>query len=81
MRQKKKKKKKKKKYLTGTYICFLDLPEEFPWESKPSSNHQGKQSIGVRVIDVLLYFHDDHRRVPNKADETQARLTFQRLTS
>ena len=56
-------------------ICFLELAEEFPWE------FLSKQAIGVPVIDVLLYFHDDHRRVPNKADEIQARLSFQRLTS
>ena len=56
-------------------ICFLELAEEFPWE------FLSKQAIGVPVIDVLLYFHDNHRRVPNKADEIQARLSFQRLTS
>ena len=76
-------KKKKKKILN----CNLNL---FSWatgrislgiETEFESPTEGKQAIGVRVIDGLLYFHDDHRRVLNKADETQARLTFQRLTS
>ena len=60
MRQKQTKTNKQTK-INCNNICFLELAEDFPWESKPSSNHQGKQAIGVRVIDVLLYVHDDHR--------------------
>ena len=62
-------------------ILFHDKWKNFLGTRNRLRISHGKRAIGVQFIDVLLYFHDDHRRIPNKADETQARLSFQRLTS
>ena len=35
-------------------ICFLELSEEFPRESKLVRTSGGKRFIGVRIIVVLL---------------------------
>ena len=43
---------------TSLNISFLELSEEFPWDLKTSSNQPSKRTIGVGVIELLLYLVD-----------------------
>ena len=76
-KQTKTKKKKKKKNLNAIkYLCFLQLAEELPSDLKPSSNQPGVFKE-LSVFELLKFYRIF---MMNKADEAQARLSFQRLT-
>ena len=46
-------------------ICFLELSEEFHRDSKPSSNDLGNWAIGVRAIELRLYWDGDYIHYSN----------------
>ena len=62
------------------YFCFLELSEEFPRDSKISSNQPWLNVIGVRAIQVQLYKQIDYQTEKAQTWEYLLFFSLQEIT-